>query len=165
VIAHHPWGVGFSGFYQALTIYLPSAMDFVARVSPIPLNFIEIEPYVYATNVPLDAKCFLFEYVVSFGIPFLIAYIIFARRVIRALLARRKDILLTGFVFLLIGFSTYVNGLTLYASFYVAGLAYRESRLWAEERETDPKYQGYRAAKKRSRISPVRLFLPTKGIQ
>lgn len=131
VVAHHPWGVGFSGFYQALTIYLPPSMSFVARVSPIPLNFIEIQPYVYATDVPLDAKCFLFEYVVSFGIPFLICYLVFARRVVRGLLANQQNILLTGFVFLLIGFSTYVNGLTLYASFYLAGLAYWECKAGA----------------------------------
>lgn len=136
VVAHYPWGVGFSGFYQALTIYLPAAMNFVARVSPIPLNFIEIKPYVYATDAPLDAKCFLFEYLATFGIPFLVAYVIFARRTIRSLLEHRQNILLTGFVFLLIGFSTYVNGLTLYASFYVAGLSYREYRLWAAQHQT-----------------------------
>jgi hypothetical protein len=129
VMAHHPLGVGFSGFYEAITIYLPSAMDFVSRVSPIPLNFIEINPYVSSTDVPLDAKCFLFEYLASFGIPFLIAYVTFAVKVIRTLLAQRNNILLIAFVFLLIGFSTYVNGLTLYASFYVAGLAYREHRM------------------------------------
>ena len=126
VICHHPLGVGFSGFYQAITFYLPGAMDFVARVSPIPLNFMEIAEYVTGTDVPLDAKCFLLEYIASFGIPFLIAYFRFGSSVIRSLSKQGKNILLIAFVFLLIGFSTYVNGMTLYAAFYIAGLAYRE---------------------------------------
>jgi hypothetical protein len=128
VVAHHPFGVGFSGFYEAITKYLPVAMTFVARVSPIPLNFVEIRPYVSATDVPIDAKCFLFEYMATFGIPFVIAYVTLSIKVIRALLIKRNTVLLMAFIFILIGFSTYVNGLTLYASFYVVGLAYREHK-------------------------------------
>jgi hypothetical protein len=134
VLAHHPWGVGFSGFYQALTIYLPAAMDFMSRISPFPLNFIEVQSYVNEAGAhsPLDAKCFFLEYLASFGIPFLIAYVSFGVKVVRALLDAREDLLLVAFIFLFIGFSTYVNGVTLYAAFYTVGLAYRECRIRAE---------------------------------
>lgn len=129
VLAHHPWGVGLSGFYEAMTIYLPQSMDWLQRISPVPLNFSEVQEYVYGTDVPLDTKCFLLEYLVSFGIPFLIAYLMFAKKILQTLLERKQNILLVASVFLLIGFSTYVNGLALYAAFYVMGLSYHEYRL------------------------------------
>jgi hypothetical protein len=128
VIAHHPFGVGLGGFYRAITIYLPRAMDWVSRVSPLPLNFSEVQEYVGGnmTGLPLDTKCFMLEYIAMFGVPFIVVYFAFARLVLRALLTKNQNLLLIGFVFLLIGMSTYVNGLTLYAGFYLVGLAYRE---------------------------------------
>ncbi len=144
VVVHHPWGVGLSGFYEAMTIYLPRAMDWVEKISPVPLNFEEIQQYVTGTDVPLDAKCFLFEYLVSFGIPFLIAYLVFSKRLILALVARKQQSLLIGCVFLLVSFSTYVNGMALYAGFYLLGLGWHE--------------YGLRNRDDRRRIEAVRNF-------
>jgi hypothetical protein len=97
----------------------------------LPLNFSEVQEYVGGnmTGLPLDTKCFMLEYIAMFGVPFIVVYFAFARLVLRALLKKNQNVLLIGFVFLLIGMSTYVNGLTLYAGFYLAGLAYREHRL------------------------------------
>jgi hypothetical protein len=133
VIAHNPLGVGFSGLYQAITIYLPAAMDWVRQVSPVPLNFVEVGEYVNGTNVPLDAKCFLLEYTVNLGMPFLVAYIVFWKRVSSALRARRQTILLVATVFLLVSFATYVNALALYAAYFALALAYREYRVWRQQ--------------------------------
>jgi O-Antigen ligase len=128
VAVHHPFGVGLSGFYEAITIYLPSAMDWLNNVSPVPLNFSEVQEYVHGNmaTLPLDTKCFLLEYIAMFGIPFLVLYVKFSRDILRGLLRRKQDLLMLGFIFLLIGMSTYVNGPTLYAGFYLTGMAYRE---------------------------------------
>jgi hypothetical protein len=134
VVVHNPLGVGLSGLYQAMTIYLPGAMDWVRSVSPVPLNFGEVAEYVNGTNVPLDAKCFLLEYTVNFGLPFLVSYFIFAKRVVTALEARRQGLLLVAVVFLLVSFATYVNALALYAAYLPLGLGYREYRLWKASR-------------------------------
>jgi len=133
VIAHNPLGVGFSGFYQAITIYLPGAMDWVRQVSPVPLNFAEVAEYVNGTNVPLDAKCFLLEYAVNLGLPFLVSYFVFWRRVSSALKARKQNILLATTIFLLLSFATYVNALALYAAYFALALGYREYRFWSQE--------------------------------
>lgn len=130
VLVHHPLGVGLSGFYQAITIYLPEAMDFVRKVSPIQLDFSEVSEYVYGGNLPIDAKCFFLEYLASFGIPFLIAYVGFARKVFNALIQRNQNLLLIAVVFLFLGLTTYVNGFVTYVVFYVMGLGYREYRIW-----------------------------------
>lgn len=133
VVAHHPFGVGLSGFFEAIRIYLPTAMDYVDRISPIALNFAEVQEYVNGNMllVPLDAKCFFLEYVAMFGMPFIIAYCRFSWLVLKALLQRRQELLAVGFIFLLIAMSTYVNGLTLYAGFYLAGTCYRQRLLFA----------------------------------
>lgn len=130
VLAHNPFGVGFSGLYQAITIYLPGAIDWVRQVSPIPLNFGEVAQYVNGTDVPLDAKCFLLEYTVNLGLPFLVSYIVFWKRVSSALKATKQDVLLVATVFLLVSFATYVNALALYPAYFALAFAYREYRLW-----------------------------------
>jgi hypothetical protein len=130
VIFHHPLGVGLGGFYQAITIYLPSVMDWLYRVSPVQMNFIEVQDYVNESmsSVALDTKCFLFEYVALFGIPFIVEYMFFTIKILRSLLRQKSELLLVGFIFLLIGMSTYVNGPALYTAFYLAGTAY-----WASQ--------------------------------
>jgi hypothetical protein len=153
VIAHHPFGVGLGGFYQAITIYLPGAMDWVSRVSPLPLNFSEAQEYVNGnmTGLPLDTKCFMLEYIAMFGIPFIVVYFKFAKLMLKTLLKRNQNLLLIGFIFLFIGMSTYVNGLTLYAGFYLTGLAYRQYRLFG--RNPSPNRQsGPRRLRMRSSI-------------
>ncbi|MBN9617169.1 MAG: O-antigen ligase family protein [Acidobacteriales bacterium] len=141
VVLHHPLGVGLSGFYEAFRFYLPPAMDWLSRVSPFPLDFTEVQEYVNGNmaTVPLDTKCFFFEYVAMFGLPFLVAYLVFSKKVLEALLARKQDLLMVGFVFLMIGMSTYINGATHYAGFYLTGLAYRQYLLFKKENRA--KYQ------------------------
>lgn len=135
VVLHHPFGVGLAGFYEALTIYLPTAIDWLDRVSPFPLNFGEVQDAVNGNMaiVPLDTKCFFLEYVAMFGFPFLVVYWQFSKRTIGALLERRQNLLLIAFIFILIGMSTYINGPALYVCFYLAGLSYREYRLLRQE--------------------------------
>jgi len=133
VIARHPFGVGFSGLYEAITNYLPGAIDWVKQVSPVPLNFGEVSEYVNGRNVPLDAKCFLLEYTANFGLPFLVSYFVFFKRVTVALKARKQNILLVAAVFLLVSFATYVNALALFAGYFVLGMAYRQYRVWKQD--------------------------------
>lgn len=131
VAFHHPFGVGLSGFYEAIRIYLPTAMDWVRHASPVPLNFGEVQEYVDGNMaiVPLDTKCFFFEYVAMFGVPFIIAYVRFAGQTLKALHQHKQEALMVGFIFLIVGMSTYINGPTLYAGFFLAGLAHREYTL------------------------------------
>ena len=137
VVLRHPFGVGLAGFYQAMTIYLPRAMNLLEKVSPIPLDFNEVQDHVYGNmaTVPLDTKCFFLEYAAMFGIPFIYLYWKFFKATTAALLKKHENILLTGFIFLVFGMSTYINGSAFYAAFYLFGLAYRQ---YSEGVATDP---------------------------
>lgn len=124
VLRHNPLGVGFGGFYPALSAYLPETMDRLDGVSPLPLNFEEVVSYATSAE-NASTKTLLFNFAAYFGFPFLIAFAAFVFRLVRGCLRARQPILLAAVLFVTIGVSTYNDPLVYYNVFAVYGIAWR----------------------------------------
>jgi len=124
---HHPLGVGLSGFLPAITRYLPKSMEIVQSWSNVPLNFLEVAAYAYkAENV--STKTFFFDQLARFGIPFVVVFYVFIRRIVIGLLKIRSGSLLFAVLFVTIAICTYVQPLTFYSVAVVYGVALSELR-------------------------------------
>jgi hypothetical protein len=131
VVAHHPLGVGFGGFYHALTRYLPGAMDRMYQTSPLPLDFEEVQGYLSSAQYA-GTKTLVFDLAVYFGISFLVAFGWFVTRLWRACQAMRKPMLLIAIVFVAAGFSTYGGSPARYDTLVVLGVGWSLYRRWRE---------------------------------
>jgi hypothetical protein len=127
VMAHHPLGVGFGGFYPALSKYLPETVSQVNELSPIPLNFEEVVGYATSSE-NASTKTLLFNFIVYFGIPFLIAFLALTATLIRACVRCRRPLLLATFLFVTIGVCTYNDPLVYYNVFLVYGLCWSQHK-------------------------------------
>ncbi len=133
VVAHHPLGVGFGGFYHAFTFYLPRAMDRMYRASPMLLDFGEIQGYL-SSGQYAGTKTLVFDLAVYFGIPFLAAYGVFVVRLWRACQAMRKPVLLIAVAFVSAGFSTYGGSPARYDTMVVLGAGWSLYQRWRNNR-------------------------------
>jgi len=120
VVAHHPFGVGFGGFFPALTLYLPQAMDRMFQASPLLLDFNEVTGYLSSAQYA-GTKTLVFDLAVYFGIPFLAGFAVFMARLWRACQQQRKPLLLIAIAFVAIGFSTYGGSPARYDAMVVMG--------------------------------------------
>lgn len=131
VVAEHPFGVGFGGFYHALTRHLPGAMDQMYRTSPVPLDFDEVQGYLSSAQYA-GTKTLVFDLAVYFGVPFLVGFGVFVARLWRACQAMRKPMLLIAVVFVAAGFSTYGGSPARYDTMVVLGAGWSLYRRWRE---------------------------------
>jgi hypothetical protein len=124
VIARNPLGVGFSGFYPALSRQLPDAIDTVSKISPVPLNFEEVLGYVTSGD-NASSKTLLFNYGAYFGIPFLIVFAVFIVRLMRACVRGHQPLLLATLLYVTVAISTYNDPITYYSTFVIYGVGWQ----------------------------------------
>ncbi len=128
VIAHNPFGVGFSGFLPSLPQYLPEAMRYVQSIFPVPLTFVEVREYLYPPYPDADCKTFFFDYFVFFGVPFAVVFATFALRMLRILLRSGCDWLFVGTLFSFFAMLTYYSALNVYAIPLLFGISINETQ-------------------------------------
>jgi hypothetical protein len=122
---HNPLGVGFSGFLPAVDRYAPDAVDFLNRTIPGTLNFAEILSYVGAdTDMNISTKTLLFDNLLYFGLPFLILFILFHKRLLAGLKQPDMHFLYGAVLFSLIALCTVTGGVGLYNFTLVYGIAW-----------------------------------------
>lgn len=80
-VAHHPFGVGFSGYLPAVSKYLPDSMNSIQAVSPLPLDFSEVAEYL-GDSPNTGTKTFLFDQAMCFGLPFVLLFIVLIIRLL-----------------------------------------------------------------------------------
>lgn len=127
VITSHPWGVGFGGFFPAMTRYLPASMDTVSRWSPLPLDFDEVRSYISSPQFA-GTKTLVFDMGVYFGIPFLAAFAVFVVRICRGCLRRGDILLLISVLFVTVAVSTYAGSLFRHDYLVAYGVAWGRLR-------------------------------------
>jgi len=127
-VLHHPFGVGFTGFFPSMTKYLPVAMQTVQRIIPIPLAFAEVEGYLYPPYTDADCKAFFFNYLVFFGIPFAFVFIRFFKNLLGRLLRYQFYWLFLGILFALLALTTYYSTLNAWTVPVLLGIALHETR-------------------------------------
>jgi hypothetical protein len=127
VFAHNPLGVGFSGFYPAVREYMPSAMEAVDAHSPIRLNFTEVAQFI-ETGEDASSKVLVLDYLVYFGVPFLIVFVVALWRTVRALLIAKHTILLSALICVLIAICSYVDSVVIYNLPLLLGICIYERR-------------------------------------
>jgi hypothetical protein len=127
-VEHHPFGVGFSGFFPAVTVYLPEAMRTVQAQSPFPLDFTEASEYLTSSQ-DVSTKTFFFDQLMRFGIPFAIFFGFAMTMLLKQLGASRQQILFVAVLACTIALSTYVTLSGQYATSILLGAALVESRL------------------------------------
>jgi hypothetical protein len=126
-VLHNPLGVGFSGFYPAVSRYLPSAIDIFGQSFWLPLNYYEVRSYLTSIE-NISTKSFVLNQTVYFGLPFLVAFFIFQWRLISALKRQRRIILLGAVVFTLLAITIYIDAITAYNTSLLFGFALHEVR-------------------------------------
>lgn len=126
-LIHHPLGVGFSGFLPAISRYLPSSMSRLAHLISLPLDFNEVAAYVVSSE-NASTKTFLFDQIMRFGLPFILAFAAFCYSLLRELTSRRHLALFLSVLAIVIGVSTYVTCVGSYSCAIVLGVALQEVR-------------------------------------
>jgi len=125
VVLHNPLGVGFGGFYPALSEYLPDAIRTASQVAPIPLNFEEVVLYLTSSE-NASAKTMLMNFAVYLGVPFLLGYFVFVSRIVRACIRSSHFTLMAAILFVTVALCTYSDSLVSYNVLLVYGLGWRE---------------------------------------
>lgn len=125
VMEHNPLGVGFAGFYPALSTYLPDTLDMVSRISPLPLRFDEVVDYANSAD-NVSTKTLLFNFGTYFGVPFLILFAVFISRLIRGCMDARKPVLMALILFVTAGVCTYSDPIAYYNICLVYGVGWRQ---------------------------------------
>ena len=127
VMFRYPLGVGFSGYLPAIVNTIPDAIRYLANNLPIPLNFEEVQGYVWAlSDQNITTKVFLGDGVVWFGIPFVYIFIKFAFKIIMGLRETRNWFLLFGAVAVFLALSTYAIGIGVYSVSIFLGYVYQK---------------------------------------
>lgn len=111
---HNPLGVGFSGFYPAMARYLPEAMSITTSFFNFPLIFTEVSNYQY-TMENADCKTLFFDFLVYFGLPFAVGFIVFFWTLLRRLYRDQQFVLFVGALFSCIALVTYYSSLNTYS--------------------------------------------------
>jgi len=126
-VLKHPFGVGLGGALPAMYENLPRALEWVRLRSPVPLNFSEVNEYLFSSTNS-GTKIMFLEITIMFGVPAAIVCLYFLISLI--IRANREN-----FVFLLIALVassiailTYVDGLILYNIPLLYGLTLYELR-------------------------------------
>jgi hypothetical protein len=136
------------GFYPALSEYLPDTLEMISDISPLPLNFEEV--VAYATSAEnASTKTLLFNFGTYFGLPFLIIFSIFIRRLIGGCVSSRKPALLAAILFVTAGVCTYSDPIVYYNICLVFGIGWRQYKASTSASDntgfpvsTDPRREG-----------------------
>lgn len=124
IAAHNPFGVGFSGYLSAINAYLPEAID----LFNLPLNYSEVSAYIAQdSGKGISAKTFLFSYLMYFGWPFVIGFVLFFVELIRRIRRVGSLPLLAAVLFSFFAICTYSDGIGLYNVSLVFGVAFSEA--------------------------------------
>lgn len=124
-VAHHPFGVGFSGFRPAVSQYLPDSMRSIQSLSPVPLDFSEVSEYL-GVSPNVGTKTFLFDLAICFGLPFVIFFFVLIIRLLKRL-SVEKRILFVGVMAVAIALCSYVSVSGEYATAILFGVAIKET--------------------------------------
>ncbi len=108
IVAHHPLGVGLSGFLPAIASYLPASMEYLQRLFRVPLNFKELAGYITSAE-NIGTKTFFFDQLIRFGLPFALLFLIWSFRVIRKLAQSDQRYLCIAAAAAVIGSITYIQ--------------------------------------------------------
>jgi len=127
-VAHHPLGVGFTGFLPSIPRYLPQAMDFIQGVLPISLFFEEAKGFLYPPQTFADCKSFFLDYLVFFGIPFAILFFRFAGKLILELFKCHYYWLFLGVLFSTFALMTYYSSINVWTLPVLFGVSLHEIR-------------------------------------
>lgn len=127
-VEHHPFGVGFPGFFPAVAVYLPQAISTVQAQSPLPLDFSEVSEYLTSSE-NVSTKTFFFDQLMRFGLPFAIFFLIAITMLLKQLGSSRQQILFVAVLASIIALSTYVSLSGQYATSILLGVALAERRL------------------------------------
>jgi hypothetical protein len=125
IVAHHPLGVGFSGYRPAVSQYLPDSMSSIQSLSPFPLDFSEVSEYL-GVSPNVGTKTFLFDQAMCFGLPFIIYFLLVIIRVLKRLRIENR-ILFVGVMAVAIAFCSYVSVSGEYATAILFGVAIKET--------------------------------------
>jgi hypothetical protein len=125
IVAHHPFGVGFSGYRAAVSKYLPDSMSSIQSLSPLPLDFSEVSEYL-GVSPNVGTKTFFFDQAMCFGLPFVILFIVLIIRLLKRL-SVEKRILFVGVMAVAIAFCSYVSVSGEYATAILLGVAIQET--------------------------------------
>jgi O-Antigen ligase len=126
-VAHHPLGVGLSGFLPAVQRYLPDAMSVFDSWFKLPVSFGEVSQYLISSDA-VSTKTFFFDLFMRFGIPFAIAYSVFIGHLVADLNRKEKTTLLIAVVAIVIATATYIPPVGSYACAVTMGVAINEAR-------------------------------------
>lgn len=126
-VAHHPLGVGFSGFLPAVVAYLPNAMDTLQAYSPLPLAFPEVSQYLISSE-DVGTKTFFFDQLMRFGIPFAVFFFVVMMKLLKRLAMQEQSILFVAVLASTVALSTYVPLSSQYATSILFGVALLEAR-------------------------------------
>lgn len=127
IVANNPFGVGFSGFLPAIKNYIPQAINYINNTFTINFNMTEITEMANSlTDNAISTKTFLFDYFIFFGIPFLIAFLLFNLKIISELKKTKSVFLLAAVLASFISVCTYIGGVGLYNISLVYGVALYE---------------------------------------
>lgn len=127
-VAHDPLGVGFTGFFPSISRYLPRAMYDVQSVFPFGLWFGEVRGYLYPPHTDADCKTFFFDFLVFFGVPFAIGFLVFAYSLLKKLITCGYYWLFVGVLFSVFSLMTYYSSLNAYAVPLLFGVALSEAK-------------------------------------
>jgi hypothetical protein len=127
-VAHHPFGVGFTGFLPSLPRYLPQAMEFIEKLFPFPLAFVEVKEYLYPPQTDADCKTFFFDFLVFFGIPFAVVFFRFVGNLMSRLFKCGHSWLFVGVLFSVLALITYYSTIYAWILPLLFGISLREVR-------------------------------------
>jgi hypothetical protein len=128
VVAHNPFGVGFTGFLPSIPRYLPQAMSFVQDIFPFPLYFGEVKEYLSPPQTYADCKTFFLDFFVFFGIPFAIVFCRFVSRLLTRLFRCQFYWLFVGVLFSVMASMTYYSGINAWTLPVLFGISLSEIR-------------------------------------
>jgi hypothetical protein len=131
-IIYFPFGVGFLSYESGLRMLLKLSTDFMAINLAFPLNFSEVNEYIYNADAKgISTKILLSNLVIVFGIPGLILLIITGYRTIKRLVQKNEYFLVFNFLIGILSLSIFLDGISMYPIFMLIGVsvyyAYRKN--------------------------------------
>jgi len=118
-----PLGVGFTGYLQHFYDHGPAAMRLLDSISPLPLNFQEVEGYFHeGAYKNVSAKSLFFDMTILFGWPFVILSAVFFVKVIKIARTTNQPQRLLLLLFTFFALFSYITPAGTYTSAAFLGL-------------------------------------------
>jgi hypothetical protein len=127
IILFNPFGVGFSGYLNALNSYIPESISLI----PFQMNYDEVMSFINASSGQnISAKTILFNYAIYFGLPFLVLFYRYFKSQIIQLIQHTEKELFCNLIFIIIAISTYVDSINAYNITFTLGIIYSKFNLY-----------------------------------